>query len=197
MSAPTGEPVENLSALLDRIEALFDIEGDAGAVTVRELLDVIGARAYGPLILAIGLVAVSPIAYIPGVTWGTALVALIASMQMAVGRRTPWLPEFALRASFSRAMLAKSIAVMKPWTRRVDRIVRPRLAFLASPPFANLFAVLCAIAALTCFPLGLIPFAPTAPTFAIAFIGVGVTARDGLVLLISAAPIGIAVWLAL
>lgn len=197
MAAMNREPVETLSALLDRIDELFDREGESGVVRVRQLLHVIGARAYGPLILAIGLLAVSPIAWIPGVTWGTALLALIVSSQMAVGCRTPWLPKFALDCKLSRAALASGIAVMKPWTRRIDRVVRPRMTFLTSPPFANMFAVLCTIAALTCFPLGLIPFAPTGPTFAIALVGLGLTFRDGLVLAVSALPVGVGIWLVL
>lgn len=188
------EPVENLSGFLDRICDLFS-DGARDHVSVRELLDVIGGRAYGPLLLAIGLFAISPISYIPGLTWATALIALIVSVQMAVSWRTPWLPRSALEASFSRVLLIKSIDVIRPWARRVDRFVKPRLAFLAAPPFANLFGVASAGAALTCFPLGLIPFGPTAPTFAIALIGLGVTAKDGAVLLLSAAPLAIGVWL--
>ncbi|MGE0408888.1 MAG: exopolysaccharide biosynthesis protein [Amphiplicatus sp.] len=191
---PERAPVENLTGLLDRLCELFG-EGGDNAVAVRDLLRAIGVRAYGPLILAIGLFAVSPISYIPGTTWASASAAALIAGQLAIGRKTPWLPKRALEASFSTGALVKSVAVIRPWARRIDRVVKPRLVFLAAPPLANLFAALCMLAALTCFPLGLIPFAPTAPTYGIALIGLGLTTKDGVVLLISAAPVAIALWL--
>ncbi len=198
MDAKHRRPVEDLSGLLDRLCELF---GDGGqeerVISVRALLEAIGARAFGPVILAIGLFAISPITYIPGMTWASSLAAMLIAGQLAIGWKTPWLPRRALDATFSTGLLLKSARLMRPWAIRVDRFVKPRLAFLAAPPFANLFAILCVLAALSCFPLGLIPFAPTAPSFAIALIGLGLTAKDGLVLLASAAPVAIGLWLLL
>ncbi|MEX0644955.1 MAG: exopolysaccharide biosynthesis protein [Parvularculaceae bacterium] len=198
MNAAQRRPVENLTGLLDGLCELFgDGETEGQVVSVRALLDVVGARAFGPVILAIGLFAVSPITYIPGTTWASSLAAVLIAGQLAIGWKAPWLPKQALDATFSTGLLLKSARIMRPWASRVDRVVKPRLAFLAGPPFANVFAVLCVLAALTCFPLGLIPFAPTAPSFAIALIGLGLTAKDGFVLLFSAAPAAIGLWLVL
>jgi hypothetical protein len=197
MDASSRPPVENLSGLLDRLCDLFGDGAEERSVSVQALLNAIGARAFGPMILAIGLFAISPITYIPGTTWASSLAALLIAGQLAIGWKTPWLPKGALEATFSTQLLLKSARLMRPWATRVDRLVKPRLAFLAAPPFANLFAVLCVLAALTCFPLGLIPFAPTAPSFAIALIGLGLTAKDGVVLLASSAPVAIGLWLVL
>jgi len=197
MDASSRPPVEDLSGLLDRLCDLFGDGAEERSVSVQALLNAIGARAFGPMILAIGLFAISPITYIPGTTWASSLAALLIAGQLAIGWKTPWLPKGALEATFSTQLLLKSARLMRPWATRVDRLVKPRLAFLAAPPFANLFAVLCVLAALTCFPLGLIPFAPTAPSFAIALIGLGLTAKDGVVLLASSAPVAIGLWLVL
>ena len=197
MDASSRPPVEDLSGLLDRLCDLFGDGAEERSVSVQALLNAIGARAFGPMILAIGLFAISPITYIPGTTWASSLAALLIAGQLAIGWKTPWLPRSALQATFSTQLLLKSARLMRPWATRVDRLVKPRLAFLAAPPFANLFAVLCVLAALTCFPLGLIPFAPTAPSFAIALIGLGLTAKDGVVLLASSAPVAIGLWLVL
>jgi hypothetical protein len=78
----------------------------------------------------------------------------------------------------------------------VDRLLKPRLSFLSRPPFVNLIALLCIGAALVTFPLGLIPFAPLAPGVAVVAFGLGMTARDGLWLLVGSAFVAGAFWLA-
>lgn len=85
---------------------------------------------------------------------------------------------------------------MRAWARRIDAMLIPRLLFLSEPPFANLAGLACALAALATFPLGLIPVAPLAPGIAISFIGLGLFARDGLLLLAGGGVLGGALWLA-
>jgi hypothetical protein len=46
-------------------------------------------------------------------------------------------------------------------------------------------ALLCIVAALVTFPLGLIPLAPVLPGVAIVLMGIGLTARDGVFLILS------------
>ncbi|MGE0828195.1 MAG: exopolysaccharide biosynthesis protein [Hyphomonadaceae bacterium] len=84
----------------------------------------------------------------------------------------------------------------RPWAQRIDRVLKPRLTFLATAPFVFLIALACIAAALVTFPLGLIPFAPLAPGFAIVFFGLGMTARDGLFLALGLAAVGLAGWAA-
>ena len=79
----------------------------------------------------------------------------------------------------------------------VDALLKPRLTFLSKPPFVNLVALLVIGAALITFPLGLIPLAPLAPGLAVVFFGLGMTARDGLWLLLGTLAVGGAFWLAL
>jgi hypothetical protein len=81
--------------------------------------------------------------------------------------------------------------------RAIDKLLKPRLKSLSGPPFVNLIALLTIGAALITFPLGLIPFAPLAPGLAVVAFGLGMTARDGLWLLIGAAFVAGAFWLAL
>jgi hypothetical protein len=87
-------------------------------------------------------------------------------------------------------------SLVQALARRADIVLQPRLVFLSEPPFANFAGLACALAALATFPLGLIPVAPLAPGIAIAFIGLGLFARDGLLLLIGGVVMGGAVWLA-
>lgn len=180
-----GTEVVNFAGLLDRICSRFNAAEDPDArVSVADLLDTVGRRAYGPLFLIIGLFAISPASFITGMTWLSATLILLIAIQMAVGKRTPWLPRSLLKISLSRRLLLKGVTGLYPWARRVDRVVKPRLAFLTAWPFINLVALVCIGAALISYPLGFIPFAPFIPGIVVVFIGLGVTARDGVLLIL-------------
>ncbi|MBL8549554.1 MAG: exopolysaccharide biosynthesis protein [Hyphomonadaceae bacterium] len=185
-----GPKVENLSALLDRIAASADDPEDAadGRISIREILGHVGRRSYGPLLLFIGLFSISPATIVPGMTWLSAGMTLVIAGQMAVGRKHVWLPRKALDAAFEPGKVKGGVEKLRPWARRIDSFLKPRLRALAAPPLVILVALLCILAALITFPLGFIPFAPLAPGIAIVLFGLGMTAHDGLLLLLGAAP---------
>jgi hypothetical protein len=95
----------------------------------------------------------------------------------------------------SRDAIRAGVEGMRRWARRIDVVLQPRLVFLSEAPFANIAGLACALAALATFPLGLIPIAPLAPGIAVAFIGLGLFARDGLLLLAGGLVMGGALWL--
>ncbi len=182
---------QNLQSLLDEMAGLVDAEKNtANGVTFRELMAAVGRRSYGPLLLVIGLFSISPATAVPGMTWLSAALTLVVALQMAVGMKRPWLPGGVLNRQISADLLTKGVKGFRPWARRIDIFLKPRLTFLAAAPFVNLIALLCAAAALITIPLGFIPFAPLAPGLVIVLFGLGMTARDGLLLLLGALGIG-------
>jgi hypothetical protein len=195
--AAAKAPVRDLSTLLDVIEHKVDEDGQHTLITVREVLEVIGRRAYGPLLLIIGLISISPATVIPGATWAFAALTLVVSMQLALHRDTPWMPRKALSMRLSEEQLAKFVNAARPTAKALDRVVRPRLEFLADAPWVIGVALLCALAALITFPLGLIPLAPLAPGLAIVVFGLGLTARDGVLLALGGAIMLGACWILL
>jgi hypothetical protein len=198
-AARPRKPVENIDSLLDNICGQVDCGLNPLAkdeVTIRELLSTIGRRSYGPLLLLVGLVAISPITAVPGLTWLTAGLTLVIALQMLVGRRTPWLPRRALDATVSRNLVVKGVSAARPWARRIDAMLKPRLTFLARPPFVNFIALAVIGAALITIPLGLIPFGPVPPSLAIVVFALGMTARDGLLLVLGFAGAAAATFLA-
>ena len=206
MTVPTAGPVvknvtrrkakaqiENLSGLLDRICSLVDCDTvPAESVTtirVRQIVDTIGRRAYGPLLLALGLFSISPLTAIPGMTWASAAFTLLIALQLTFGLDRPWLPRGLLEAQISAGSLVKAVDALRPTARFVDRLLRPRLDFLARLPFVILIGLMCCAAALVTFPLGFVPFLPIVPGLAIVLFGLGLVARDGLLLLLGAAGV--------
>ena len=161
-----------------------------------EIFESVGRRSYGPLLLVIGLFAISPATVLPGMTWFAAALTLLVAGQMALGMKRIWLPQKALGATLPRDKVHEGLEKARPWARRIDSVLKPRLTFLAKPPLVNLVALFCIAAALITFPLGLIPLAPIVPGLAVVFFGLGMTAHDGLWLSLGMLVLGAAFWLA-
>lgn len=174
----------DLTGLLDKIEKRVAEDGPSpqGKLSLQELLDVVGRRAYGPLLLIIGLLSVSPLALIPGSTWTFAILTLLVAVQMALNRKRLWLPKSALNVSFAETKIQAALKPLRPWTKAIDKVIRPRFEFLAGEPWLGVIALLAIAAALITFPLSFIPLAPFLPGATIILIGLGITARDGVVL---------------
>jgi len=191
-----SEP-NNLSGVLDEIEETAEAKPASKPLTLGDLLDSVGRRSYGPLLLVIGLIAVSPVTAIPGLTWATAALTLIVALQIAIGRERIWLPKSALNITVGRRDVHKGVEKSRPAARWIDHLLRPRLEFLSKPPFVNIVGVICVLAALITFPLGLIPLLPLIPGIAIVAFGLGMTARDGVWLTLGVLVVSGAFWLAI
>lgn len=187
----TRAPVTNLRTLLRSL--VLNTQGET--VTVRELMTAVGRRAYGPVLLLLGFIAVSPLTIIPGSNWFVATITLIFTLQIVVGRRTPWLPKGALDFSFSRDLLVKGAAAGEKYAVMVDALVKPRLTFLTESPFVQIVALLCVLASVLTYPLGLVPFGPLLPGLTVLLLGLALTARDGVVVLFAAGTFGAAAYI--
>jgi hypothetical protein len=182
----------NLNGVLDEIAAKCETDDTPGSLTLDEILDSVGRRSYGPLLLVIGLFAISPATIVPGMTWLAAALTLVVAGQMALGLPRIWLPKKALQAQLPRDAVKSGVEKSRGAARAIDKLLKPRLAFLSKPPFVNVVALMVIAAALITFPLGLIPFAPLAPGLAVVFFGLGMVARDGLWLALGTAAMLVA-----
>jgi hypothetical protein len=130
-------------------------------------------------------------------SWLTALLVVLIAGQMAIGLKRPWLPPQAMRISVPREALIEGLEKARPWAKRIDAVLEPRLTFLSQPLWVNLIAVLVAIAGLITIPLALIPLAPIIPSLAIVIFGLGMTSKDGVWLLLGTAIVGASLAVAL
>jgi len=186
-----------LSGVFDDLHSGVNRDHPNDGVTLSVLLNAVGRRAYGPLLLVLGLFALSPATMLPGMTSVVAAITLIVAMQMAFGMRRPWLPRRVLALRVPRRPFVAFLDSARPQVRRLDGdLVRPRLESLAKGPFLYVVAACVVLAALITFPLSLIPFAPLAPSLAVVTFAMGMIARDGLLLGIGVAFTGGATWMA-
>ena len=186
MKKGSRAPAQNFSGLLDSLVA----ETSGETVTLGQLMRIVQRRSFGAVILLLGLIAISPLTIVPGATWLVAVVTLLFSAQLLIGLQHPILPRKLLDLKMSRVQLEGFVKTLRKTAYTADQLTRPRLTFLTQPPFLVGVSLICIAAALVTFPLGLIPFGPVLPGISILLMGIGLTARDGVFLLLSGLALG-------
>lgn len=156
-------------------------------VSLADIRDAVGQRGYGPFLFVPALLELSPVGGIPGVPTLLGVIVALFALQMLAGRKSFWVPDFLGRRSVNGNKLQKSVDKMRPVVRFLDRILRPRLLWMTRSPFRQVTAALCVLCAAMAPPLELVPFASSLPFGAIALFGLGLTAHDGIVVLLGMA----------
>ncbi|KGQ18523.1 exopolysaccharide synthesis protein ExoD [Lysobacter dokdonensis DS-58] len=111
-------------------------EGDPNdLLTLRDLLSGLGRRAFGMLAFVCVLPAFIPIP-IGGAISGPLLMFI--GVQIAIGLRKPWLPEFIGKRGVHRHAIAKFDKRLSPVLSRLEKVVRPRMAWILDSRIAGL-----------------------------------------------------------
>ena len=178
----------DLEELLAAIEA---IEAPSGRVRFADILDAIGRRSFGPLLLLAGVVTLMPvISGIPGIPLLMACFTLLVCTQLLMGRRTFWLPAWLQRRWVSRTALLKGLGYLHRPARWIDRLLSQRLTFLTSRRGMQASALTCLLVALSMPPMELIPFSANIAGLTLSLFGLALMARDGLLALFGFALAG-------
>ena len=166
------------------VDCICDLSGArTGRVTVADVREAVGSRAFGPLLLLAGLVTMTPISAAPGVPSLLALCVLAVAGQMVVGSDHVWLPRWALALKVdARTLRAMSLRLKRP-AEVLDRYARPRLGFLTAGLGRRLCALACMAMGLVTPLLELIPFSTALSGAVVAVFGLGLTTRDGVLIL--------------
>lgn len=174
-----GEP-HSVDDILDSVEQLA---GKGDRVAVGDVIEALGSRGFGPFLVIIPLIDISPVGGIPGLPTAMALIVVLVAVQMALGRQHLWLPGFVRRRSLSSDRARKAVTKTRGIARFMDRWFHGRLPALTGGGFVRVAAI--GVIALACCvpPLELLPFATTAPMLAIAAFGLAITVRDGVLMI--------------
>lgn len=179
------------TTLMDLIESIENMEKDAPRVSVNDVVNAVGRRSFGPLLLVAGLITLTPIiGDIPGMPTLMAVLVLLVSVQLLAGREAFWLPGFLLKRSLSRQKFNKGLQLMKKPARWVDGLLRVRLPWLTGYIGIRVTALICLMIALAMPPMEFIPFSANGAGLALVLLGLGLVARDGIVLLLGLALFG-------
>ena len=169
---------------------------DGQDCTVGELVDRIGDRGFGLLLMVLALPAALPLPA-PGYATPFGILMILLGLQMLVGREVPWLPERFRGRTLPYKLLAFSLTKGGGLMRLVEFLIRPRLSGLARHR-VFLAAVAVIIIAMACSMTLPIPLTNTAPSFVIFVLAAGILEEDGLALAagLILAPVAAAISLA-
>jgi hypothetical protein len=156
--------------------------------TLGELIEALGPRGYGVLIVLFALPNLLPV-YIPGLSPIFGVPLMIICAQLALGLPTPRLPAFLTRRSMRRADLQLIAEKALPWLRRVERWVRPRPSVVTSRAGERLIGAYGVfLSTIVIVPL---PFTNGPPSLACLIMAIGVMEEDSVTILAGAA-VGVA-----
>ena len=164
-------------------------------VTFGELVDALGERGFGLLLMLFAIPNLLPFPGVPGVSFVTGMAILYIAVQLILARDEPALPEWLNRKSFTRGQLARFIVKTSPFLRWLEKPVRPRWTPAVAGIGERLIGLVAVIHGVTLalpIPMGNLPQAVALILFALALIELdGVMAILGYV-----ASLAAFVWLA-
>lgn len=174
-----------LGDLLDRIAGAAEGEERASLELV---LQEMGRRSFGPVLLAAGLVTLAPIVGdIPGVPTLMGVLVVLTAGQMLAGRNRIWLPRWMLERAVDRSKLETAVRWLRPPARIVDRGIGPRLEWVLTMGGSRAVAAACLLVGAVMPALELVPFSATVAGLVLTLLGLALVARDGLLALLALA----------
>lgn len=181
---PHMKEAQSLTEVLDELEG--SLEG-RDRISIAEIQEALGERSFGPLLLVLGLAALTPLGVIPGLPTVFALTIGLLAGQLVIGRRHFWLPRQVRERSAPVHRVGQALRFARRPAEVLDRLIRPRLQIFAGAGWTRAVAVVCILVAFAIPPLELVPFGVAAPAAAITAFGLGLTARDGVLVLLALA----------
>lgn len=176
---PAQTPLTNL------LETVRQAGQHRETVSLDTILDSVGRRSFAPFLLVAGLVTLAPlVGDIPGVPTLMAMLVILSSGQLLVGREHIWLPAWLLERRVSRVRFVKAIRWLQRPASWVDRLLRRRLVRLTRPPAHLPVALTCLLIALAMPPMEVVPFTANGAGLALSLFGLALLANDGLMALL-------------
>jgi hypothetical protein len=145
-------------------------------ISLREILDELGERGYGALIVLLCLPNFLPFS-VPGFSALTGLPIAFFCLLLLLGVKKPWLPAALMDRSVDRSSYASVVTRFVPWLVKMEGWVKPRLPALTSTAGERVIGLVgIPVAILLAAP---IPFGNPPPAIALALLALGVLERDG------------------
>ncbi len=152
------------------------LEGVEGKIAVGTYVSALGKRGFGLAILAFGLLSSIPMP--PGVVSLFGVPLMLFAWQMVIGRHEPWVPARIARQEFDAAKVAKGLERARPWIRRMEKLTRPRLRFLADGVMERIVGVVVIVLGAVIALPG--PLTNVPPGIAIVVLSIALAQEDGL-----------------
>lgn len=176
-----GKP-ESLVDVLDEIEKVRKKQDE---VSFEMILDAVGRRSFGPFLVLAGLVILAPLlGDIPGVGTLVGIFVILTAGQLAIGRKSFWLPKWLLGRTMKSRKMAKPVQKLRKPAGWIDKLSRPRLKFLVGDVGSRTIAIVSVFAAATTPLTEVVPFSANAVGLVLLMFGLALIAGDGLMALL-------------
>jgi len=150
--------------------------------TISDVLESLGDRSFGWGLLLVGLLNMLPLPYGSNLIFG--IPSLFISIQMVLGKKTLWFPEFILNRHLKRDRWRFAALRALPVARPVARLTKPRLSYLFQGNAERVLGVLLVASAVNlCLP---IPLSAWLPAIAFSVLGIGLIEHDGAIVALGA-----------
>jgi hypothetical protein len=151
-------------------------------LTFQEILDSTAERGFSLIIGLLVLPFLFPMP--PGLATVLGPGCLILALQMALGKKEPWLPKNIAKKKFPRQLSLHLFNRVKQISRLLEKLTRPRLLAITKHPYIWRINGLC-IAWLALLLMLPIPFTNPLPTIGILLFVIATLEADGLILCIA------------
>jgi len=184
--APPFEGRTASEVLKDLTEAF-----DGDKISVGDLLDRLGSRAHGVLLLILALPMCIP--NIPGISTIFGILMIAPALGLLFGQRRVWVPIKVRAWTFSREGFTKALNVAIKGLQRVEFLIKPRLSILTRWPVTSAVGFQTLLMALVL----ILPIwgANLSPGVTVTLTALALMQRDGLLMLLSVpCAIGSLLW---
>ncbi|ANB35335.1 exopolysaccharide biosynthesis protein [Rhodovulum sulfidophilum] len=177
-----------ISSLLEDLAALA-LANDR--ISIADLVEALGARGFGPLLVMLSAFLILPVGMLPGLPGVVAIFMILIGGRMMTGETTLWLPARLRRVHISGHVLAVSVARAQPAALWLRPLLTPRLVALIEGRIATrLIALILIGTGVLIFLLGFIPGLPFVLSLHVLMLGLALSTRDGLVAALAYALMG-------
>jgi len=165
------------------------------SVTIGEIVRAMDPSVQPVLLLLPGLILVTPLSGIPGLSsLGGLTIALVAA-QILLGRSDIWLPDLVLRRHLPAARLAWSLERLDRFAAFIDARSITRAEWLIGFPARQLALATCLLCGMAMPFLELVPFSATTLAVVVSILAAALLVRDGVLMAFGLSGFGFAVLL--
>ncbi|MEZ5934713.1 MAG: exopolysaccharide biosynthesis protein [Alphaproteobacteria bacterium] len=155
---------------------LIDLAEHAGArASLGDIVDALSDRSFAPLMLLFAAPNVLPLR--PGSSTIFAIPLILLATQLLLGWQHPWLPRWLRDRSLERARFRSLAIRLQPSLQRFEKLARPRHWLMPHRVAERFVGFLVLVMALVLILP--IPFGNGIPAWAIMFVALGLSERDG------------------
>ncbi len=151
---------------------------DSKDLTVESIFTQVGDKGFGLLLIILALPSALPL---PAAGYSTpfGLIISFLGIQMLIGKKIPWLPQWALKIKIRYSLAEKMVKSVAAFFNKVEHLIKPRMSWISSQFGLPIMGII--IIVMACLMILPIPLTNTAPAMVIFLVGIGLSEDDGIV----------------